>query len=655
MTTAPHSVRGVARCIVFAAFFLATASILRAQSPAIPASQAIRYHDSDNSQGSDPHFDDSAWPVARQGQWPAPLFDSDGFVWVRTTVAIPKDASQALALRLKLVGAHAAAVEIFLNGRSVGREGGFPPGGVPEYLPPSAVFVLPPGTADPGSTAVVALRAWYMPRSRRTFTVFHATAGTLEVGGTSYATSMELAVGPAPALREIDRADRLSEVLGSVPDLALNSLLGLVGLALIIFWRWTRRAELGWCAAVLISYPLYEFFFVATDLGYLSIGNREWGFLFILSTIPGMFTTVEFIRTVHGLEGRAWRWAAHACWILFNLANLGAFLALYPSPGPWAALLTATWTVQLFNLLTLGANLWVLFVRRYNRLIAAAMSIIPAASAMKHLGFREDWMVGYTDISLFNLGAVVSGLAIAAMLVQRAVAAWKQSQHLQVEFEAAREVQERLVTPPPHVPGFRIDSVYAPATHVGGDFYAIRPLDAGGLQIVVGDVSGKGLRAAMTVSAIIGALRAMPRLTPTRVLIDLNRSLAGSVGQGFVTCCVAQIAADGQLTIANAGHLPPYRNGEELVLPSGLPLGITADAAYTESTLHLAPGDTLTFLSDGVVEAQNATGELFGFDRARQISGESAASIARAAQQHGQSDDITVLTLQFAPAEVAVR
>jgi serine/threonine protein phosphatase PrpC len=90
-----------------------------------------------------------------------------------------------------------------------------------------------------------------------------------------------------------------------------------------------------------------------------------------------------------------------------------------------------------------------------------------------------------------------------------------------------------------------------------------------------------------------------------------------------------------------------------LATDNGLPLGIAPDSQYTETTLRLAPGETLTFLSDGVVEARNARGELFGFERAAAISGESAESIAQAAQQFGQEDDITVLTLSLAPAEVS--
>jgi phosphoserine phosphatase RsbU/P len=106
--------------------------------------------------------------------------------------------------------------------------------------------------------------------------------------------------------------------------------------------------------------------------------------------------------------------------------------------------------------------------------------------------------------------------------------------------------------------------------------------------------------------------------------------------------------------LANAGHLPPYRAGEELPSVSALPLGIggSEDGWYEEISFDLQPADTLTFLSDGVVEARSLSGELFGFDRAREISDRSAEEIARAAQDFGQEDDITVLTLTFAPAEV---
>jgi hypothetical protein len=151
---------------------------------------------------------------------------------------------------------------------------------------------------------------------------------------------------------------------------------------------------------------------------------------------------------------------------------------------------------------------------------------------------------------------------------------------------------------------------------------------------------------------LIGALRTMPPLPPARILAALNRGLVGQMQHGFVTCCAARIHPGGAMILANAGHLAPYRSGEEMTLPHGLPLGLSAESEYLETTLELAPDDTLTFLSDGVVEARNATGELFGFERTREISRRPAGSIAEAAQRFGQEDDITVLTLAFTAAEV---
>ena len=102
----------------------------------------------------------------------------------------------------------------------------------------------------------------------------------------------------------------------------------------------------------------------------------------------------------------------------------------------------------------------------------------------------------------------------------------------------------------------------------------------------------------------------------------------------------------GTLRIANAGHLAPFCNGKEIQMPGALPLGLYKGAVYEESTVTLEPSDRFTLLSDGVVEAQSGTGELFGFDRTCQISANTAQSIAEQARRFGQTDDITVLTLE---------
>ena len=107
------------------------------------------------------------------------------------------------------------------------------------------------------------------------------------------------------------------------------------------------------------------------------------------------------------------------------------------------------------------------------------------------------------------------------------------------------------------------------------------------------------------------------------------------------------------MTAANAGHLAPYLNGKELSIDNGLPLGLSPNPP-TRKPLSPRPTRQLTLLTDGVVEARNAAGELFGFDRTATISTQTAEEIARAAQTFGQEDDITVLTLAFTGAEVAI-
>jgi serine phosphatase RsbU (regulator of sigma subunit) len=135
----------------------------------------------------------------------------------------------------------------------------------------------------------------------------------------------------------------------------------------------------------------------------------------------------------------------------------------------------------------------------------------------------------------------------------------------------------------------------------------------------------------------------------------LNLTLRQSAIGGFTTCLCADVSPTGSLRIANAGHLSPYRNGAELPVSNGLPLGLVDRIDYPQTPLQLDPGDTLTFLSDGVVEARNAKRELFGFERTRQMSTLTARQLAEAARQFGQEDDITVLTLTLTGAAVLAR
>lgn len=220
---------------------------------------------------------------------------------------------------------------------------------------------------------------------------------------------------------------------------------------------------------------------------------------------------------------------------------------------------------------------------------------------------------------------------------------------LDAEMAAARQVQQVIVpNPNQSFPGFAIESVYKPAREVGGDFFQLLPAENGGLLFVIGDVSGKGLPAAMLVSLVIGSIRAAAEEThdPVALLRKLNHLILGRTSGGFATALAALIDSDGRVTIANAGHLSPYVDGVEIEVPGGLPLGVGGGGQYEATRTQLQPGSRLTFLSDGVAEAQNDKGELFGFDRAKAVANDRAASIAEAAVQFGQSDDITVVTIE---------
>ena len=221
---------------------------------------------------------------------------------------------------------------------------------------------------------------------------------------------------------------------------------------------------------------------------------------------------------------------------------------------------------------------------------------------------------------------------------------------LEGEMSAAREVQ-RLMVPEDlaAIDGYAIENVYLPAAEVGGDFFQVIPLRSGRALVVIGDVSGKGLRAAMIVSMIVGTLRAVCGYTeePSEILGELNRRLCGSMNEGFATCLAVRLEDGGRSMLANAGHLPPYVNGTEVQFAGSLPLGLADATAYGQTSLQMAAGDVMVLLTDGVAEAHNDQRVLLGFAKVEQMlrAGATAKSVAHAAQQLGQNDDITVLSV----------
>ena len=255
------------------------------------------------------------------------------------------------------------------------------------------------------------------------------------------------------------------------------------------------------------------------------------------------------------------------------------------------------------------------------------------------------FLLGPIPIHMAAIADYTGVLAIVIIIFMRFLRIQQSQQHASSEMAAARSVQE-LMLPLEKVatPGFEVNSVYCPAAEVGGDFFHVQTTEQGGVLVVIGDVAGKGLKAAMTVSMIMGALRRTTDLSPARILNALNRVLSES--NTLTTCQAVWFGADGAVVLANAGHLPPFLNTQEITLPGALPLGVVPEVSYEEMRLFLHPGDRLLMLSDGVVEARRPTGELFGFDRVHNLSSQTAFYIADAAKEFGQNDDITVLTVR---------
>ena len=273
----------------------------------------------------------------------------------------------------------------------------------------------------------------------------------------------------------------------------------------------------------------------------------------------------------------------------------------------------------------------------------------------------EQFAVGTLELDVRPLVYLVFAVLMLVSMTFRFRRIQDHGRQIQQELAAARSVQQILIPDvPEHVEGLTIESVYLPAQEVGGDFFQVVPVkasgDPGGPEqpcafVVLGDVSGKGLKAAMIVSLLVGALRSFAETTtsPAELLSGLNRRLIGRM-RGFTTCVALAIYPSGKVILSNAGHLDPYVGGVPLETEHNLPLGILEETIYTERPFHLNTNQKLTLMTDGIVEAANAdTDELFGFERTLAVSEHRASEIARAASTFAlgapQADDMTVLTI----------
>ena len=610
-----------------------------------------RFHTGDDAQWAAPGLDDSHWSLLRPDKpWALQGYGGYyGFSWYRMKVKLPATQSR-LALGFHEVN---SADEIYADGRLIGSIGRMRP--VPVWLGYAvAMRSFPLPRELNGRTIELAIRVWQPQASSN---------DSAAIGLVDYPL-----VGTAQAIANLCAISRTDFAMSGAPDWISSFIavgIGLCSLGLFLLRR--RAREYAWAAVFLL------------DGAFLNVG--EWFYhtyqwpafdWILLADCLGVILHVFWLLFI-------WRFLrAPADWLL-----RAGIAILLPAPIPILLARQGYLSLNYANLtwVVIPLALVILVVARLVRLAwqgnrDAQLLLVPflLSNVMNAISEAVDFLYwvgvikdrrGYTYLAFYHGSAfsltwswlfeLLADLAVAVLLMLRFARSAERDERLSAEMEAAHSVQAQLVPAQlPRIPHFQLEAAYRAASEVGGDFYQIFPQPDDSVLVAIGDVSGKGLKAAMLGTLVVGALRtlAAESLRPAQILARLNTQLAASTDGGFVTCAVAHLLAGGRLTLANAGHLPPYRNGSELKTASGLPLGVIPSAEYTEAAFALEPGDRLTFLSDGVVEARNPSGELFGFDRAAALSTESAQAIARAAQAHGQEDDITVLTLTLAPSNV---
>lgn len=267
---------------------------------------------------------------------------------------------------------------------------------------------------------------------------------------------------------------------------------------------------------------------------------------------------------------------------------------------------------------------------------------------------------------LNNLATQAAPAVKVAQLVQQQQAETRERERIEQELRVARLIQQTLLPKElPALPGWDLAAYYQPARAVGGDFYDFIPLQDGRLGLVIGDVTDKGVPAALVMATTRAILRSASQESsrPGQVLEKANELLYPDIPpRMFVTCLYAVLdPVTGKLCYANAGHDLPYRRrGSEVseLRATGMPLGLMPGMSYEEKETVLLPGESVLFYSDGIVEAHNAGREMFSFPHLREVLAASVAVGSRLIDQllgdlasftgdgWEQEDDVTLVTLQ---------
>jgi len=569
-----------------------------------------------------------------------------GYAWYRIHIRVEDRPGQRLALAGP--SDFDDAYQLFANGRLLGSYGDFasnPPG---IYYSDPVLFSLPAADSfvPQGRTLVLAFR-FFMEPNTLTTTVnaggFHGApifgdqaaiqtnyqSEWIETSRISAYSFIEavlcLAIGlGAFCLIFFDRSDRVYLWIG------ITFLTIAVGLAVNIVASFTTTLTIA--STLVLTNGVFNPF---QALGWVMI----WWLWFDLrrsAWIPRVALLLALLGAVSGIFGQD---------IWYTLIPHSVSTALY-------ALLIA---VRIGNT---ALQLWIVYkgirlhgVEGWLVLFPALLNILGRFfTEFQNVGLNLVWFPFGISVGISQIARLALIVVIVLLLLRRLVLSLRRQRRMALDVKQAQEVQQ-VILPLARMtlPGLEIESEYRPALEVGGDFFQIIPHPTdGSLLIVAGDVAGKGLRSGMLVALLVGAIRSTVHFSfdPKIVLGELNERLLGR-GDAQATCLALRIEASGAATLANAGHLPPYLNGEPLAMEGALPLGMVPGALFSLMSFNLAEGDRLLLVSDGIAEARNADGQLFGFERVEQLlqSHPSAAELAAAAERFGQQDDISVISV----------
>jgi hypothetical protein len=620
-----------------------------------------KFHTGDNPAWSQPGFDDSTWgtvdltpPPGSADEtlgisgylpgWTALGYPNySGFAWYRLKINV-QGGSRRLAL--KMPDQADDAYQVFADGQQIGSFGKFTAHHVTAYSTLPMDFRLPKGVGDGPLT--IAIRIWMDSATPFNSPDAGGLHGPPVLG---YATVMG-------ALTKLDYDDTAHvNASGFVESMILFMAL-LITLAL--FWLDREEKAYFWLALVCLATLL-------SNAIVLSANFTPW----IGQTAAVILIDVLLAPLRIGLWVLFWGYwfrvlrierLHRAVWFLAAILMIGTAMIRPPLYGQHVPVHFESWISPLLLVakLCLGALLFWVAYRGLTRqktegwMAASAVLLVFIANyqrQMRLLHIPISFPILGFDVSLGTLATVVSLLLITVMLLIRYFTAQRLKEQWKLEIQQAQHVQQILIPNQlPKVHGLTIESEYRPAREVGGDFFQVIPGELpGSVLILVGDVTGKGTQAGMLVALIVGAVRAAAQYStdPEQILHEINVQLCERQ-HASATCLMLRIDPDGSVLIANAGQLPPYLNGKEIEMEGALPLGTIPDADHSIARLTLQPGDTFIVMSDGIVEAQNSSGDLFGFDRINQLLEEntSAQGIADAAQAFGQEDDILVLQVR---------